>query len=85
MATASAIIRTYRKVTTPSSHADVTAIASELVKLGARALTARGGHQRLYCADLRGPGLTFGDSSFGEIRGAAGFPRMLQLSVQVAW
>lgn len=36
-------------------------------------------------ADLRGPSVAFGGASFGQIREAAGFPRMLQLSAQVAW
>jgi len=36
-------------------------------------------------ADLRGPSLAFGDASFGQIREAAGFPRLLQLSAQVDW
>ncbi len=36
-------------------------------------------------ADLRGPGVAFGDGSFGQIREAAGFPRMLQLTARVAW
>ena len=36
-------------------------------------------------ADLRGPSVTFGDGSFGQIREAAGFPRMLQLSANVSW
>jgi trimeric autotransporter adhesin len=36
-------------------------------------------------ADLRGPSVAFGDASFGQIREASGFPRMLQLSAQLAW
>ena len=36
-------------------------------------------------ADLRGPSVAFGDASFGQIREAAGFPRMLQVSANVAW
>ena len=36
-------------------------------------------------ADLRGPSTAFGDGSFGQIREAAGFPRLLQLSAHVAW
>ena len=36
-------------------------------------------------ADLRGPNNVFGDPSFGQIREAAGFPRMLQVSVRAGW
>jgi hypothetical protein len=36
-------------------------------------------------ADLRGPAVSFGDPSFGQIREASGFPRMLQLSVRAIW
>jgi hypothetical protein len=36
-------------------------------------------------ADLRGPSVSFGDGSFGQIREAGGFPRMLQLLARVAW
>jgi hypothetical protein len=36
-------------------------------------------------ADLRGPGVAFGDPSFGQIREAAGFPRLLQLIARVRW
>jgi hypothetical protein len=35
--------------------------------------------------DFRGPGVAFGDATFGQIREAAGFPRMLQLLARVAW
>ncbi|HVZ19507.1 MAG TPA: TonB-dependent receptor [Vicinamibacterales bacterium] len=36
-------------------------------------------------ADLLGPDIAFGDPNFGQIRSAAGFPRMLQLSARVFW
>ena len=36
-------------------------------------------------ADLRGPSVQFGDASFGQIREAAGFPRMMQISTRIAW
>jgi hypothetical protein len=36
-------------------------------------------------ADLRGPSIVFGSSTFGEIREVGGFPRMLQVSARVAW
>jgi hypothetical protein len=36
-------------------------------------------------ADLLGPNVSFGSPTFGEIRGAGGFPRLLQISVQAAW
>ncbi|MBI4266646.1 MAG: TonB-dependent receptor [Acidobacteria bacterium] len=36
-------------------------------------------------ADFRGPNIGFGDATFGQIREAAGFPRMLQLVARVAW
>ena len=36
-------------------------------------------------ADFRGPSVAFGDASFGQIREAAGFPRMLQVTARVAW
>jgi len=39
----------------------------------------------LNVADLRGPDIAFGDATFGQIREAAGFPRMLQLSLRAAW
>jgi hypothetical protein len=35
--------------------------------------------------DFLGPNIAFGDSTFGQIRGAAGFARMLQLSARVGW
>jgi hypothetical protein len=35
--------------------------------------------------DFRGPGVAFGDATFGQIREAAGFPRMLQLIARVGW
>jgi trimeric autotransporter adhesin len=35
--------------------------------------------------DFRGPSIVHGDPSFGQIREAAGFPRLLQLSVRLAW
>ena len=35
--------------------------------------------------DFLGPDIAFGDAAFGQIRSAAGFPRMLQLNAQVAW
>jgi hypothetical protein len=36
-------------------------------------------------ADLRGPNNAFGAATFGQIREAAGFPRMLQLSIRAGW
>jgi hypothetical protein len=36
-------------------------------------------------ADFRGPSVAFGDPSFGQIREAAGFPRMLQVTARVDW
>ena len=36
-------------------------------------------------ADLRGPNVSFGDATFGQIRDAGGFPRMLQILARVAW
>jgi hypothetical protein len=36
-------------------------------------------------ADLRGPSMSFGDASFGQIREAGGFPRMLQVVVRTSW
>lgn len=36
-------------------------------------------------AEPRGPGIAFGDASFGRIREAAGFPRMRQVLVRAAW
>jgi hypothetical protein len=36
-------------------------------------------------ADLLGPSVVHGDASFGQIREAAGFPRMLQILVRLAW
>jgi hypothetical protein len=36
-------------------------------------------------ADLLGPNVAFGDPTFGQIRSAGGFPRMLQWSARVGW
>ena len=36
-------------------------------------------------ADLRGPNIAFGDPTFGQIREAAGFPRLMQIQVRTAW
>lgn len=55
-------------------------------RVGGRTISVRAEIINLFnFADLRGPSLAFGDASFGQIREAAGFPRMLQASVQVAW
>jgi len=55
-------------------------------RLGARTVSVRAELINLFnFADLRGPSVAFGDASFGQIREAAGFPRMLQLSAQIAW
>lgn len=35
--------------------------------------------------DLRGPNVAFGDPTFGQIRDAGGFPRMLQVFARVGW
>ncbi len=35
--------------------------------------------------DYLGPDIAFGDATFGQIRSAAGFPRMLQISLQAKW
>ncbi|HEY4351816.1 MAG TPA: hypothetical protein VGN31_11350, partial [Paraburkholderia sp.] len=35
--------------------------------------------------DYLGPDIAFGDATFGQIRSAAGFSRMLQLSLQAKW
>ncbi|MBI2185845.1 MAG: TonB-dependent receptor [Acidobacteria bacterium] len=55
-------------------------------RLGARTVSGRAEIINVFnIPDLRGPNVAFGDPSFGQIREAAGFPRMLQLSAQVAW
>ena len=55
-------------------------------RLGAQVLTVRAEVINVFnTADLRGPSVAFGDASFGQIREAAGFPRLLQLSARIAW
>jgi hypothetical protein len=39
----------------------------------------------LNAVDFLGPDISFGGATFGQIRSAAGFPRMLQLSAQAGW
>ncbi len=39
----------------------------------------------LNVVDFLGPNVAFGDPTFGQIRNAAGFPRMLQVSVRAGW
>ncbi len=56
------------------------------VRLAAARVTARAEIINvLNAADFRGPDVSFGSATFGQIRDAAGFPRMLQLSARVAW
>lgn len=58
----------------------------KLHRFGARVLTVRAEVINVFnTADLRGPSVAFGDGSFGQIREAAGFPRMLQISARVGW
>ena len=55
-------------------------------RLGAQVLTVRAEVINAFnTADLRGPSIAFGDASFGQIREAAGFPRLLQVSARLAW
>jgi len=55
-------------------------------RLGARTVSVRAEIINVFnFADLRGPSVAFGDASFGQIREAAGFPRLLQLTTQFAW
>jgi hypothetical protein len=55
-------------------------------RLGARTVSLRAEVINVFnLADFRGPGITFGDGSFGQIREAAGFPRLLQISARFAW
>ncbi len=55
-------------------------------RLGPQTMTVRAEVINLFnYADLRGPSIAFGDTSFGQIREAAGFPRMLQVSARLAF
>lgn len=56
------------------------------MRIGAASVTARAEVINVFnFADFRGPDISFGSSTFGQIRDAAGFPRMLQLSAGVKW
>lgn len=77
--------RTDGRVRTPTRRNWDVAI-QKAHRLGARTISLRAEIINIFNdADLRGPGVSFGDPSFGQIREAAGFPRMLQLTAQVAW
>lgn len=55
-------------------------------RIGARTMSLRAELINVFnFADLRGPSIAFGDASFGQIREAAGFPRMVQVLARVAW
>jgi hypothetical protein len=77
--------RTDARVRTPArSNWDVAIDRTQ--RLGAARVSVRAEIINLLNdADFRGPNISFGSTSFGEIREVGGFPRMLQLSARVAW
>jgi len=77
--------RTDARVRTPGRRLfDVAVEKSQ--RLGSRTVSLRAEIINVFnIADFRGPGIAFGDSSFGQIREAAGFPRMVQVLARLAW
>jgi len=77
--------RTDGRVRTPARRNwDVSVQKSQTIR--GTTLTVRADAINLFnSADLLGPNTYFGTDTFGQIRGAAGFPRMLHVSVGASW
>ena len=77
--------RTDGRVRTPPRR-NVDLALQRLLPLTGRTVSVRAELINVFnFVDYLGPDIAFGNATFGQIRSAAGFPRMLQLSLQAKW